>query len=134
MEIALTTTTAGPFEAAVGRVRDALTEQGFGVLTEIDVRATLNKKLGAGEGDEVGDYLILGACNPHFANKAVRLFPTIGVLLPCNVVVRSNPADAGTVIVDAMNPSLMADVTDEPGLAEIAGEVGDRLQGALNSL
>ncbi len=132
-EIALTTTTAGPFEAAVARVRDVLSDQGFGVLTEIDVRATLNKKLGDGTGDEVGDYLILGACNPQFANRAVRLYPQIGVLLPCNVVLRSKP-DSTDVVVEAMNPAIMVGVTGESALAEIAGEVGSRLQAALANL
>lgn len=135
-DIALSTTTAGPFAAAVARIRDALAAQGFGVLTEIDVKATLDKKLGAGAGagDEVGDYLILGACNPQFARQAVGLFPQIGVLLPCNVVVRRNPDDPGTVLVDAMNPGLMVGVTGESALAEIAGEVGKRLQAALDAL
>ncbi len=133
-EIALTTTTAGPFDAAAARVRDALSAQGFGVLTEIDVRATLNKKLGDGTGDEVGDYLILGACNPQFANRAVRLYPQIGVLLPCNVVLRRNPDSADTVVVEAMNPAIMVGVTGESALAEIAGEVGSRLQAALANL
>ncbi|HNF06278.1 MAG: DUF302 domain-containing protein [Mycobacterium sp.] len=133
-EIALTTTTAGPFDVAVARVRDALADQGFGVLTEIDVRATLNKKLGDGTGDEVGDYLILGACNPQFANRAVRLYPQIGVLLPCNVVLRSKPGSTDAVVVEAMNPALMVGVTGEPALKEIADEVGSRLQAALASL
>ncbi len=133
-EIALTTTTAGPFDAAAARVRDALSAQGFGVLTEIDVRATLNKKLGDGTGDEVGDYLILGACNPQFANRAVRLYPQIGVLLPCNVVLRRNPDSADTVVVEAMNPAMMVGVTGESALTEIADEVGGRLQAALASL
>ena len=133
-EIALTTTTAGPFDVAVARVRDALADQGFGVLTEIDVRATLNKKLGDGTGDEVGDYLILGACNPQFANRAVRLYPQIGLLLPCNVVLRSKPGSTDAVVVEAMNPALMVGVTGEPALKEIADEVGSRLQAALASL
>jgi uncharacterized protein (DUF302 family) len=130
--VALSTTTDGPFDDAVARVREALAAQGFGVLTEIDVKATLNKKLGEGVGDEVGDYLILGACNPQFANRAVRLYPQIGVLLPCNVVLRSGPG--ATIVVDAMNPALMVGVTEEPALAEIADEVGSRLQSALDSL
>ena len=133
-DIALTTTAAGPFDAAVARVREALAAQGFGVLTEIDVKATLDRKLGDGAGDAVGDYLILGACNPQFARQAVGVFPQIGVLLPCNVVVRRNPGDPGTVIVDAMNPQLMVGVTGEPALADIAGEVGKRLQAALAAL
>lgn len=134
MDIALTTTTSGPFEAAVARTRDALADQGFGVLTEIDIRATLNNKLGGGAGDELGDYLILGACNPQFAQRALTVFRPIGVLLPCNVVLRSAPGDDGVILVEAMNPSLMAEVTDEPALADIAAEVGKRLQAALDAL
>lgn len=130
--VALSTTTEGPFADVVDRVREALAARGFGVLTEIDVKATLNKKLGDGVGDEVGDYLILGACNPQFANRAVRLYPQIGVLLPCNVVVRSGTGS--TVLVDAMNPALMVGVTEEPALAEIADEVGARLREVLDSL
>lgn len=133
MGIALVTTTEGPFEAAVARTRDALAQQGFGVLTEIDIRATLNAKLGGGAGDDLGDYLILGACNPQFAQKALNAFRQIGVLLPCNVVLRTAPDDEA-VVVEAMNPNLMAEVTDEPALADIAAEVGRRLQTALDSL
>lgn len=132
-QVALTTTVATSFDDAVERVRKALAEQGFGVLTEIDVRNTLNAKLGDGAGDEVGDYLILGACNPQFAQRAVRTFPQIGVLLPCNVVLRRAVGDEA-VTVDAMNPRLMVQVTEEPALAEIADEVGKRLQHALDSL
>jgi uncharacterized protein (DUF302 family) len=75
-----------PFDVTVGRVRAALREQGFGVLTEIDVQATLHEKVGA----EMEDYLILGACNPALAHRALRIDREIGVLLPCNVVVRSD--------------------------------------------
>lgn len=134
MDIALVATTKGPFDEAVARTRDALADQGFGVLTEIDIRATLNAKLGSGAGDEVGDYLILGACNPQFAQKALGAFPPIGVLLPCNVVLRTGPEGDAVVVVEAMNPNLMAEVTDQPALADIAAEVGRRLQAALDSL
>ncbi|MCG7611288.1 MULTISPECIES: DUF302 domain-containing protein [Mycobacterium] len=133
MEIALVTTTTGPFEEAVARTRDALAQQGFGVLTEIDIRATLNAKLGGDAGDRLGDYLILGACNPQFAQQALSAYRQIGVLLPCNVVLRTAPGD-DAVVVEAMNPNLMAEVTDEPKLVDIAAEVGRRLQAALDSL
>ena len=99
------------------------------MLTEIDVKATLKAKLG----EDMEDYLILGACNPGFARQAVGVFPQIGVLLPCNVVVRQAPG-ADTVTVDAMNPGLMAQVTSSAELAGIAGEVGSRLQAALDAL
>ncbi|MUL80211.1 MULTISPECIES: DUF302 domain-containing protein [unclassified Mycolicibacterium] len=134
MDIALVATTKGPFDEAVARTRDALAEQGFGVLTEIDIRATLNSKLGGGAGDQLGDYLILGACNPQFAQQALNAYRQIGVLLPCNVVLRTGRDSDGPVVVEAMNPNLMAEVTDEPALAEIAAEVGRRLQAALDSL
>lgn len=134
MDIALTTTTSGPFDAAVARTRDALADQGFGVLTEIDVRDTLNNKLGGGAGDELGDYLILGACNPKFAQQALTMFRPIGVLLPCNVVLRTAPGDDGVILVEAMDPRLMAEATDEPALADIAAEVGKRLQAVLDAL
>ncbi|MGV0770014.1 DUF302 domain-containing protein [Mycobacterium syngnathidarum] len=133
MEIALVTTTTGPFEEAVARTRDALAQQGFGVLTEIDIRATLNAKLGGDAGDRLGDYLILGACNPQFAQQALSAYRQIGVLLPCNVVLRTAPGD-DAVVVEAMNPNLMAEVTDEPKLVDIAAEVGRRLQAVLDSL
>ncbi|BBZ05239.1 ABC transporter [Mycolicibacterium chitae] len=133
-DVALSTTLQTSFDDAVTRTRKALADHGFGVLTEIDLRSTLNAKLGGGAGDEVGDYLILGACNPQFAHRAVEMFPQIGVLLPCNVVVRADPARDGAVIIDAMNPRLMVQVTDEPALGEIADEVGQRLQTALDSL
>lgn len=134
MDIALVATTRGPFDEAVARTREALADQGFGVLTEIDIRTTLNAKLGGGAGDELGDYLILGACNPQFAQQALNAFPPIGVLLPCNVVLRTGRGDGAVVVVEAMNPNLMAEVTHEPALADIAAEVGRRLQAALDSL
>jgi uncharacterized protein (DUF302 family) len=81
---------AQPYAAVVPRVRQALTEQGFGVLTEIDVRATLRHKLG----EEIEDYLILGACNPPLAHRALGVDRQIGLLLPCNVVVRADGARA----------------------------------------
>lgn len=132
--LVLSTTLRTSFDDAVQRTRDALSEQGFGVLTEIDVKATLRNKLGEEAAEDVGDYLILGACNPQFAHRAVGVYPQIGVLLPCNVVVRADPDAEGTVIVDAMNPRLMVEVTDEPALVEIADEVGARLQKALDGL
>ncbi|ALI26583.1 hypothetical protein XA26_27480 [Mycolicibacterium fortuitum] len=134
MDIALVATTRGPFDEAVARTRKALGDQGFGVLTEIDIKTTLNAKLGGGAGDELGDYLILGACNPQFAQRALKALPQIGVLLPCNVVLRTGADEDGVVVVEAMNPKLMAEVTDEPALVDIAAEVGRRLQAALDSL
>ena len=130
MNIALSTALHTPFDEAVARTREALSAQGFGVLTEIDVKATLKAKLG----HDMENYLILGACNPALAHRAVDVDRQIGVLLPCNVVVRADPDHAGTVVVEAMNPQLLVDVTAEPGLGPIADEVTGRLQAAINSL
>ena len=80
------------------------------------------------------DYLILGACNPPLAHRAVGELRQIGLLLPCNVVVRSDAAREGTVIVEAMNPALMVEVTDEPGLRPVAAEATTRLQAAIAAL
>jgi uncharacterized protein (DUF302 family) len=130
MGIALTATLHTSFEDAVTRTRDALAHKGFGVLSEIDVKATLKAKLDV----DMEDYLILGACNPKFARQAVDLDRQIGVLLPCNVVVRQDPDDADTVIIDAMDPRLMVDVTNAPGLDQIADAVTGLLQDALEDV
>ena len=116
-----------PFAETAARARAALKEQGFGVLTEIDVRATLREKLGA----EMEDYLILGACNPPLAHRALDIDRRIGLLLPCNVVVR---ADGAATIVEALDPQVMVGVTGEPGLKAVADEAGRRLAAALDAL
>jgi uncharacterized protein (DUF302 family) len=100
MALAISTTLRTSFENAVERTRKALAAQGFGVLTEIDVKATLKAKLD----EDMEDYLIIGACNPPLAHRAVNVDRQIGLLLPCNVVVRTDPDAPGTVIVDAMAP------------------------------
>jgi uncharacterized protein (DUF302 family) len=130
MNIAISTPLHTSFEDAVARTREALAEQGFGVLTEIDVKATLKAKLG----QDMEDYLILGACNPPLAHRAVEANRQIGLLLPCNVVVRADPDRAKTVLVEAMNPGLLVEVTGEPELRPIAEEVTGRLQAAIDSL
>ncbi len=123
-----TSVTVGvPFAEAVTRVRDALKAQGFGVLTEIDVTATLRAKLG----EQIEDYVILGACNPPLASRALNADRSIGLLLPCNVVVRA--ADSGT-IVEALDPQVMATLTGKPELKAVADEVGQRLAAALATL
>ena len=130
MHLARSTTLTTSFAEAVTRTRAALQEQGFGVLTEIDMQATLKAKLDA----DMERYLILGACNPPLAHRAVEANRQIGLLLPCNVVVREDAAVPGTVVVEAMNPQLLVQVTDQPALAPIADEAGRRLQAAIDAL
>jgi uncharacterized protein (DUF302 family) len=130
VNIALSTALRTTFDDAVKRTREALAEQGFGVLTEIDMKATLKAKLG----QDMEDYLILGACNPPLAHSAVEVNRQIGLLLPCNVVVRADPERADTVLVEAMNPQLLVEVTGESKLVPIAEEVSDRLHAAIDSL
>lgn len=130
MAIALSTALDTTFEDAVERTRAALADQGFGVLTEIDVQATLKAKLG----HDMEDYLILGACNPALAHRAVEIDRQIGTLLPCNVVVRRDRDHSGSIIVEAMNPELLVQVTGQPELREVADEVTARLQTAIDSL
>ena len=127
MDYGITITTAGPFTETVAKVKEALREQGFGVLTEIDVRATMQDKLGA----DMEDYVILGACNPPLAHRALAVDRSIGLLLPCNVVVR---AGEGETVVEAMDPQLLTQVADEPALAGVAEEAGARLRAALAGL
>ena len=116
-----------PFADAVGRIREALKAQGFGVLTEIDVTATLRDKLG----EQIEDYIILGACNPPFAHQALGIDRSIGLLLPCNIVVR---AIAGGTLVEALDPQVMVTVTGRPELKPVADEVARRLANALAAL
>ncbi|UGQ57665.1 DUF302 domain-containing protein [Rhodococcus pyridinivorans] len=130
MTLALSTTLHTSFPDAVERTRKALSEQGFGVLTEIDMKATLKVKLG----EDMEDYVILGACNPPLAHRAVTVDRQIGLLLPCNVVVRTDPNNPETVVVDAMNPQMMVQVADQPGLAEVADDATTALQAAIDSL
>lgn len=107
------------------RVTQALAKEGFGVLSDIDVAATLKKKLGV----EVPPYRILGACNPQFAHRALQAEPQIGALLPCNVVVRND--DAGKTFVEAMDPLAVMQLVGRKEVEEIAREVRSRLERAL---
>lgn len=109
------------FDKAVARTREALAEHGFGIVSEIDMAATFKEKLGI----DHDPYLILGACNPGFARQAVDYEPSIGVLLPCNVVVRQ---DDDRVMIDFMDPSVMLDLVGEKGVHVIAEEVRTRLE------
>ncbi len=116
-----------PYDDAIPRVKDALKDQGFGVLTEIDVRQTLKDKLDL----DVEPQIILGACNPQLAHRALEIDPRIATLLPCNVVVRT---ENGHTVVEALDPRIIADVPDNPALAPIAEEAGERIQAALHTL
>lgn len=121
---ALTATVHRDFDVTVADVKAALDDQGFGVITEIDMSATLLAKLGV----QIDRQVILGACNPGFAHRALQADPSIGLLLPCNVVVRATPD--GTV-VEMIDPAMMADLTESPAIGELVGEVRDRLSAAL---
>jgi len=128
MDYAKTITLNLPYDQAVPRVKEAFKAQGFGTLTEIDVQATLKDKLDV----DVEPYVILGACNPQLAHQALEVTRDIGLLLPCNVVVREH--SAGSVVVQALDAGVIAAV---PGVAElepIATEAGRRIQAALDDL
>ncbi|QHE74138.1 hypothetical protein GFS60_07831 (plasmid) [Rhodococcus sp. WAY2] len=130
MTLALSTKLHTSFADAVDRTRKALADQGFGILTEIDMKATLKQKLD----EDMEDYLILGACNPPLAHRAVTVDRQIGLLLPCNVVVRADPNNPGAVLIDAMNPQVMVQVADQPGLGAVADDATAALQAAIDSL
>ena len=122
-----------PWEESVQRTRDALAEQGFGILSEINVRATFEAKLGADAAAAVGDYVILGACNPALASRALAAEPELGALLPCNVVVRRGKDDAVTTI-DAIDPQTMVQLSDGPAVRDVANDADTRLRKALAGL
>jgi uncharacterized protein (DUF302 family) len=117
-----------PFAEAIPRVTEALKREGFGVLTDIDVAATMKAKLGA----DFRPYRILGACNPKLAYRALELEDKIGTMLPCNVIVQEHPG--GSVEVSAVDPVASMQAIDNPDLAEVATEVRGRLKRAVESL
>lgn len=127
MSYGMSATLDRPFGEVVGAVRAVLAEQGFGVLTEIDVRATFKEKLDA----DVDAYLILGACNPTLAHRALQVDPSLGLLLPCNVVVRDT--GSGTV-VEIVDPAILVALSDDPALQPVADEAAARLRAALAAL
>ena len=120
-------TVKAPFSQTAQHVRDELKAEGFGVLTEINVTSTLRDKLG----EDVEDYLILGACNPPLAHRALSIDRSIGLLLPCNVVVR---AASGGTVVEALDPRIMVNLSDNPELESIADDAAARLQRVLERL
>ncbi|MBP7676474.1 MAG: DUF302 domain-containing protein [Thermoanaerobaculia bacterium] len=124
--VALQTTTPLSFADAVARAREALAKEGFGVLTEIDVQATLKKKLDV----DREPYLILGACHPPSAHKALSAVPEVGVLLPCNVTVS---VEGGTTVVRAMDPEGVMGLLDSPELAEVGTDIGARLRRVVDA-
>lgn len=122
------TTLHVPFADAVRRVTEALAERGFGVLTTIDVQATMKKKLGV----DMGAYTILGACNPQFAYRAIQSEDKIGTMLPCNVIVQER--EVGAVEVAAVDPVASMQAVRNPALAGTAGEVRALLKATIESL
>lgn len=130
MSYAHTVTVNVSFDETVRMAREALADQGFGVLTEINMQSTFAAKLGQEAADAVGQYLILGACNPALAQRAVTADPGIGALLPCNVVVRRH-AGAGETTVEALDPAIMAQLSTKPEIKQVAIEADARLRAAL---
>ena len=121
-------TVKSSYSETIQRATDALAAEGFGVLTTIDVAATLEKKLGK----ETKPYMILGACNPQFAHKALEAEPEIGTLLPCNVVVREQ--EDGATRVDIMDPKAVLKLTERADIAPIAAEVRQKLERVLAAI
>lgn len=121
-------TVAYSFADAIERVTQALQTEGFGVLTDIDVAATLKKKLN----EDMPPYRILGACNPPLAHRAIGIDPSIGLLLPCNVVVREDTG--GKVYVEFMDPSAVLQLVDKSSIGPLADEVKARLQRVMAAL
>ncbi len=122
------TTTTMSFDEAKQAVTEALAKEGFGVLTEIDVKAVMKKKLD----HDRRPYAILGACNPHFAKQALDVDADIGLLLPCNVVVRED--DAGNTVVSFMDPRAVLSLTDSTEVESVALEVRERLERVRDAL
>lgn len=115
------------FDEAVEKTKEELAKEGFGVLTEIDIKATLKKKLNV----EYDNYIILGACNPPFAHKSLLIEKEIGLLLPCNIVVYE---DDGKVFVSGILPSVAMNMVDNEELKSISGEIEEKLKKVIDSL
>lgn len=128
IQYGMTTTVDLPYERAVERAREELGKEGFGVLSEIDVRATLKKKLDV----DIAPYVILGACNPPLAHRALTAEPDIGLLLPCNVVVRADGDNRS--VVAAIDPEVSLGRVGNDTLTPLAGEVKERLRRVLDAV
>jgi uncharacterized protein (DUF302 family) len=128
MSYTFSKTVAGPIDAVIDRVTQGLASNGFGVLTRIDVAGTLKAKLGV----EFRPYVILGACNPRFAHRALQHERNIGAMLPCNVVVQA--AEGDRVEVSAVDPVASMQAIDNPKLTEVAAEVRQLLAGVIEQL
>ncbi|KAB7745356.1 DUF302 domain-containing protein [Nostocoides sp. F2B08] len=127
MAYSIAVTSDRDFDTTVAATREALSAEGFGILTEIDLAETLKQKIGA----DLDPYLILGACRPPLAQQAVAADPSVGTLLPCNVVVR---VDGDHVVVEALDPKIMAQLSDGDALAEVTADAAERLTRALRTL
>lgn len=127
MSYALSIDLVQPFDEVVPQVKQALAANGFGIVSEIDMQKTLKDKIGV----EIEPQLILGACNPRFANRALQAEPSIGLLLPCNVVVRHT---AGVTVVEAINPETLVTLTENPALTALAKELTAALNASLDVL
>ena len=121
-------TVAGSFDDAIAQVTEELSKEGFGILTEINVKAVLKKKLDL----DKRPYTILGACNPVLANKAITAEPDIGLLLPCNVLVREE--EDGSIVVSFMDPSAVLTLVDKVEVKELAAEVRTKLERVRDAL
>jgi uncharacterized protein (DUF302 family) len=128
MTYALTTTVRRPFVDALAATRTSLVDQGFGVLTEIDMQATLKAKLDV----DVLPQVILGACRPPLAYAALQVEPSVGLLLPCNVVIRA--LDEDTTVVETLDPKVIVSLTRNDALSSVAAEVGQRLAAVLDTV
>lgn len=128
MGYALSRTVNRPFDDTIADVRAALQDQGFGVLTEIDLKATLKAKLDV----DIEPQVILGACRPPLAHAALQAEPSIGLLLPCNVVVRGTGRDQ--TVVEALDPATMVDLTGNEGLNQVTTDARTRLEAALDAV
>ncbi|MCF7803832.1 MAG: DUF302 domain-containing protein [Candidatus Marinimicrobia bacterium] len=116
------------YDDALERVQEELKERGFGVLTEVDVKATMKEKLD----EDMNNYKILGACNPPFAHEALQMETELGLLLPCNVIVYTN--DDGETVISSIDANTMLSVVDNPEMDKVASQVTELLQDAVNAV